>query len=290
MAAGAVTLSIIWTLIAIVLLVVHGNGTNDIADFDIDRVNLKNADDRPLVSGDATIGQLWWLQAVFGLLSIAVSLLISPVAAIVTLAVALYNYAYSFRPLRITDRTILSPLTLAAAYTFQPFTLGFESAGTAEPYPWLLAGAIYFGFVARLLLKDFRDTKGDARYGKKTFLLRYGAIATCITSGASALISLIFAGFATGFSFGVFVVIAVGNLMVVWLLVLLAATRSLRLQMQLIGLIAKLANISILALLGYFICDTHISSHPFFTQVVPIVTGIVFYMFLSGGLYRAIRG
>lgn len=287
--AGEVTLSFSWTLIVIVLLIVHGNGTNDIADVDIDRVNLRNADDRPLVSGDATIRQLWWLQAFFGIFAIVTSLFISQVAALVTLAVVIYNYAYSFLPFRITDRTILSPLTLAAAYTFQPFTLGFESVGSSVSYPWLLVCAIYFGFVARLLLKDFRDTKGDARFGKKTFLLRYGILATCIASGVAALISLVLVGFAVKFSPGVFIVIVVGNLIVLWLLMRLAVTRTLKLQMTLIGLIAKLANISILTLLVYFSCFIYISIDPFFIQVLPLMIGVVFYIFISRGLYRAIR-
>ena len=42
----------------------------------------------------------------------------------------------------------------------------------------LLAG-LYIGFIGRILLKDFRDVQGDALFGKRTFLVRYGRRATC---------------------------------------------------------------------------------------------------------------
>ena len=42
-------------------------------------------------------------------------------------------------------------------------------------------------FVARIVLKDFRDREGDALYGKPTLLLRFGKDATCAVSLAALL-------------------------------------------------------------------------------------------------------
>ena len=42
----------------------------------------------------------------------------------------------------------------------------------------LLAG-LYVGFIGRILLKDFRDVRGDALFGKRTFLVRHGRRTTC---------------------------------------------------------------------------------------------------------------
>lgn len=288
-AAGGVTLAIFLAFISIIFLLIHGNGTNDIADYDIDKVNLKNASDRPLVGGDTSKRQLWWLQGVCGVLAVVAALPLGFPAAVVTLLVVVYNYAYSFRPLRITDRTIVAPITLAAAYTFQPFTLGFASTGMDEPYPWFLACAIYFGFVARLLLKDFRDVKGDAKFGKRTFLLRYGPAVTCVASGVSALVSLMLAGVAVGYSWGVFGVVVLSNVAVVWLLLKLAKTRTIPSQMRLIGLIAKLANISILALLGYFLCVAYMPENSVLNIAVPLCIGIVFFTLIAKGVRRATR-
>ena len=39
----------------------------------------------------------------------------------------------------------------------------------------LLAG-LYVGFIGRILLKDFRDVRGDALFGKRTFLVRHGLV------------------------------------------------------------------------------------------------------------------
>lgn len=43
-------------------------------------------------------------------------------------------------------------------------------------------GALYLGFIGRILLKDFRDVRGDALFGKRTFLVRHGRRATCAVS------------------------------------------------------------------------------------------------------------
>lgn len=288
-ATGSVTPAILLALIVIVLLIIHGNGTNDLADYEIDKVNLKGSHDRPLVSGDVSRRQLWWVQAVAGLLAFGLSWLLGTPAMIVTLAVALYNYAYSFRPLRITDRTILSPLTLAAAYTFQPFTLGYAAAGHAMAYPWLLALAIYFGFLARLLLKDFRDVKGDAKFGKQTFLLKYGSVVTCVASGVSALASLGFATAAVGLSAGAVIVLVIGNGSVLWLLTRLAKESALKRQLQYISLIAKLANTSLLALLVYYVCIGAAPDQTVLAIMLPLVSGLLLFTVIYRAGNRVVR-
>jgi hypothetical protein len=52
-------------------------------------------------------------------------------------------------------------------------------------------------FVGRIILKDFRDAAGDAMFGKWTFLLRHGQVATCAVSavcwivGVAALVAAV---------------------------------------------------------------------------------------------------
>lgn len=286
-AAGGVGPGIGLAFIIIVLLIIHGNGTNDLSDYEIDRVNLKGAHDRPLVSGDVSRQQLWWLQGVCGLFAIGLSWVLGPMATLATAGVALYNYLYSFQPLRITDRTILSPLTLAAAYTFQPFTLGYAAAGHDVHYPWMLAMAIYFGFVSRLLLKDFRDVEGDAKFGKQTFLLRYGARATCLFSGLAALISLGFAAVAVTLSDGVLTALIIGNVGVLLLLTDLSHEQQTPEQLRLISLIAKLANTSLLALLVYYLCGLLLPSQPAADVVLPVTVAALLFVMIYRGGYRA---
>ena len=40
-------------------------------------------------------------------------------------------------------------------------------------------GGLYIGFIGRILLKDFRDVRGDLLFGKRTFLVRHGRRPTC---------------------------------------------------------------------------------------------------------------
>jgi 4-hydroxybenzoate polyprenyltransferase len=271
-ASGTMNLSIIFALLAIILLVIHGNATNDIADYEIDRINLKNSHDRPLVSDDISFTQLWWLQGFAGISALGFSALLGPVALIATSIVALYNYLYSFKPLRVTDKTLLSPLTLAAAYTFQPFTLGYASSGSAE-YPLLLALAIYFGFISRLLLKDYRDVKGDAAFGKQTFLLRYGSKVTCTISAVCALTSLTFALYSVAFSYGVSTVLIVGNVVVIYLLSQLSKTKTVKEQLVIIGFVAKTANTSLATLFIYFLINTYIPGLSLLLALLPLLIG-----------------
>ncbi len=285
-AAGGLTVSIGIVLLIIISLVIHGNSINDLSDYEIDKVNLKKAHDRPLVSGDISLKQFWWVHAISGIVAVSLSLFFGVMPAIVTFAVVVYDYIYSLRPLRITDKTILSPLTLAAAYTYQPFTLGYYSANQSLDYPWLLATAIYFGFLARLLLKDFRDVKGDAKFGKKTFLLRYDNKVTCVASGVSAVASLVFVCFAVDFSPGVLAVLFIGNGVAVLLLARLAKTKGLAKQLRIIGLIAKIANSSILVLFVYHLCRIYIPDQSVLTMSLPSLIGILLLYAIARNSYR----
>ena len=57
-----------------------------------------------------------------------------------------------------------------------------------------LLAALYVGFIGRIILKDFRDLRGDALFGKRTFLVRHGRAwtchvsATCWAAGAGLLL------------------------------------------------------------------------------------------------------
>lgn len=264
-----------WVLLVVVLMVIHGNAVNDIADFDIDKLNLADAKDRPLVSGDVSVRELWTLQGVCGLAAMLLSIVFGPVAALATTAVVIYNYVYSLRPFRITDRTLMSPLTLASTYAFLPFTLGYFASNQVSGYPWVLVTALYVGFIARLLLKDFRDVAGDEKYGKRTFLLRYGARATCIISGISAIMSLGLMSVGTNFNPGVFVTLLVGNVAALRLLVHLVTARTLIRQALIIGFISKIGNSSILTVAVYFACRSYLADYPHMTLYLPFAVGFI---------------
>jgi 4-hydroxybenzoate polyprenyltransferase len=172
------------TLAAVLLVVtawfVHAGALNDLADEDIDRVNLAGARGRPLVSGDATRAELSTLGAVSGLVALGVAWALDwRIGVVVTVALAL-NAAYSVRPVRISDRGVVASLLLPAGYVALPFLTGTLAVDPhLDRQGLVLLAGLYVVFVGRILLKDFRDVEGDARFGKRTFLLRHGRRATC---------------------------------------------------------------------------------------------------------------
>jgi 4-hydroxybenzoate polyprenyltransferase len=79
-------------------------------------------------------------------------------------------------------------MMLPACYVAVPYLIGLLARGHQVTGDDLaLAGGLYLGFIGRILLKDFRDVRGDALFGKRTFLVRHGRRATCVVSATAFL-------------------------------------------------------------------------------------------------------
>ena len=176
----------VWAAAALASAYVAATTVNDVADRDVDAVNHPSDPGRPLVAGTARPRDLDRLHAVAALLAIGAASLVSTAAvalAIVSLAI---GWAYSLPPIRLSYRTWAAPLALALAYVAVPYALGLAAAGVAPSRgDALLGGALVSLFVSRIVLKDFRDRRGDAAFGKPTLLLRFGKAVTCGTSLAA---------------------------------------------------------------------------------------------------------
>jgi hypothetical protein len=117
--------------------------------------------------------------------SLAVGAALGPQALVVIGAGLALSAAYSLRPVRIADRGAFASLLLPACYVAVPYLLGvFAVRPVLTAADLELLAALYVGFIGRILLKDFRDVVGDRLFGKRTFLVRHGRRATCMTSGA----------------------------------------------------------------------------------------------------------
>src|SRR5438067_396267 len=91
--------------------------------------------------------------------------------------------AYSLRPIRVADRGAVASLLLPAGYVGVPYLVGiFSVRDRVTAGDFVLLGGLYVGFIGRILLKDFRDVRGDALFGKRTFLVRHGRGRTCAFS------------------------------------------------------------------------------------------------------------
>jgi 4-hydroxybenzoate polyprenyltransferase len=175
-------------LLARVLSVVAGFlvfsvACNDLADEAIDRINLPGDVRRPLVTGAASRRDLVVTGVVAAMAALAASATLRWPAVVVTVAGLALSAGYSLRPVRIADRGAAASLMLPACYVAVPYLLGlFAVRATAGPADLLLLAGLYAGFIGRILLKDFRDVRGDAMFGKRTFLVRHGRRWTCAFS------------------------------------------------------------------------------------------------------------
>jgi 4-hydroxybenzoate polyprenyltransferase len=170
-------------VLAVAASYVAATTVNDLADREVDAVNHPGDPARPLVTGAATERELWTLHAAAAGVALAAAVTLGGVAAAAVAVSLAVGWSYSLPPLRLSYRTWLAPLALTAAYVAVPYALGLAVVASApRRSDALLCGALCSLFLARILLKDFRDRPGDARYGKPTFLLRFGAGPTCVAS------------------------------------------------------------------------------------------------------------
>jgi 4-hydroxybenzoate polyprenyltransferase len=154
---------------------------NDLADEAIDRVNLPGQ--RPLTNGLANRREMVVTGLVAGAVAVAASATLSWQAVAVTVAGLAISSGYSLRPVRLADRGAVASLALPACYVAVPYLLGiFAVRAWVRPDDLTMLSGLYLGFIGRILLKDFRDVRGDALFGKRTFLVRHGRRRTCATS------------------------------------------------------------------------------------------------------------
>lgn len=154
---------------------------NDLADEAIDRVNLPGQ--RPLAAGALGRTEFAVIGIVSGVVALAASATLRWQAVIVTAAGLAVSAGYSLRPVRLADRGAVAAVVLPACYVGVPYLIGiFAARGFVHPDDLLLLAGLYLGFIGRILLKDFRDVRGDVLFGKRTFLVRHGRRWTCAFS------------------------------------------------------------------------------------------------------------
>src|SRR5207245_2835899 len=114
------------------------------------------------------------------LLALAASFLLQWPAPLVVLGGLVFTAAYSLRPVHLARRGVVAPMLLPLGYVAVPYLVGiFAVRNTLSRNDLLVLVGLYAGFIGRIVLKDFRDVRGDALFGKRTFLVRHGRRATC---------------------------------------------------------------------------------------------------------------
>lgn len=226
---------------------------NDLADERIDRVNLPGDARRPLVAGTAGRRELLIAGLTAGAAAVVAAGTIGWAAVLVLLAGLGCSAAYSVHPVRLADRGAVASLVLPACYVAVPYLIGVLSGRPrVSVSDLLLLGGLYLGFVGRILLKDFRDVRGDELFGKRTFLVRHGRVATCRLSAAFWTVGGLALVLATRHPTGIFVASTLGGtLAAVALLRALAASTQHRRDELLISTLAVIGRGIILVLLAH---------------------------------------
>jgi 4-hydroxybenzoate polyprenyltransferase len=117
------------------------------------------------------------------------------------------------------------------------------------------AAALLALFVARIVLKDFRDRDGDALFGKQTLLLRAGKAVTCAVSlaallaGDLALVVALRPPLAVALLLQLFVAAAV------WMLLRLRRADDRRDEQVAIGIGARVGNGLLVTTLAWLMLD-----------------------------------
>jgi 4-hydroxybenzoate polyprenyltransferase len=181
----------LFTVVPLVLAgwFVHATVVNDLGDEAIDRVNLDDARGRPLVSGLATRADLRRLGRIAAVVAVAFGFAVSWRVGLVVAVGLVLNLAYSVRPVRLCDRGAVATALLPLGYVALPYLVGLLSVRPdIRGEDLILLAGLYVAFAGRILLKDFRDVRGDALFGKRTFLLRHGRTRTCVVSAVCSAV------------------------------------------------------------------------------------------------------
>ena len=236
---------------------------NDLADLEIDRVNHPGDTGRPLVTGAAYPTDMRRLHWFAWVAAIGCAAPLGAVPAMLVVVGLVIGRAYSLRPLQLSYRPYWAPITLAIAYVVVPYTLGFwSSGGDANGRALAIGGGLVALFLARIVLKDFRDREGDIIFGRRSLLLLHGKRMTCALSGVfvalgDGLLSLAFGGHAWPLlALAQSYFAAVG-----WILWRLSKATGPTAEQVAIGTGAKMANGLLFSLLSWLLLSGHGASN-----------------------------
>ena len=256
---GNQTILLAKALVPVVAFLVFCVVLNDLSDEAIDRVNLPADPRRPLAAGICGRRELVIVGVTAATIAMAASTALHGPAPAVTTAGLTLGAAYSLRPVRIADRGAVASLLLPAGYVAVPYLLGVLTVrGNVTAADLRLLAGLYAGFIGRILLKDFRDVRGDALFGKRTFLVRHGRRATCTFSAICwAAGSLTLAG-VRGFNAGLGAVLGVCLVAALGLLGALSADRGARRDESLISAVAIIGRGTVVTIIAHLsMTDAH---------------------------------
>jgi geranylgeranylglycerol-phosphate geranylgeranyltransferase len=167
---------LLWAMASALGLGAAGNVANDLADVEADRINRPL---RPLVTGAVSPGGALLLGGVAGGLGLWAAWWVSP--ALFGLGLAALAVMLVYSPL-LKSRGLLGNLAVAVVASM-PLVYGAAAVGDWRPglIPAVLAAFLH---LAREVVKDLEDVRGDAEIGRRTVPLAWGMEAGFVTAAA----------------------------------------------------------------------------------------------------------
>jgi len=153
--------------LGVFFLVAFANAHNDIADFEIDKINRP---ERPLPSGKISIKEAYIVAFICFLLAVVFGVLAGVEFALLFAVVGMLSFVYN----KFLKKLPLVGNFAVAILTCTPIIIPIVKLNF--PYPKLLALA-FFAFMltlAREIIKDIEDIAGDEALGSKTFPILLG--------------------------------------------------------------------------------------------------------------------
>lgn len=168
--------SLVLAALSVVGIAAGANSLNDVADEEIDRINRP---DRPLASGqisrNAAFG-VWALGTFVGLI-IAATLSLPHLLIAVLAGVLMTVYNYRLKRVPFSGNAVVSVL-VAMSLVYGAMAVGTASAA------FYAAGFAFLVTLAREIVKDVEDIRGDEVLGARTLPIVIGATRARMVAGA----------------------------------------------------------------------------------------------------------
>ncbi len=148
-----------FAILAVFLICAAGNVINDYYDIEIDKIN---ASQRPLPSGRMKRQNALYLSLCLYLIGLASSSFVGPafLGAAIFNSFLSYMYASTFKKMPIFSNIVVSFLA-TSVYVAASFVSGFSISTKVA----ILALMSFSGMMAREIIKDVEDLKGDRKGG-----------------------------------------------------------------------------------------------------------------------------
>jgi len=176
-------IQVLWAAFSATAIGAGSNAINDYYDIEIGRINRPN---RPLPSGILSLNEAWWAWAVLSGLGIGLGVFLSFLHVLVAVLCVGLLYAYS----RWLKKTPFLGNVMVSSIGSLGVLYGAWVVGSGDLVVWAMLFA-FWATLARELVKDIQDIRGDQAEGAKTLPIILGEAPTRLLAGGCIGITIL---------------------------------------------------------------------------------------------------